>query len=76
MIASTKDHFGIINDMQMNKDSTFFITSSKDNTAKLFDSESLFCLKTYKTERPVNSASISPILDHVSLADDLLVVHR
>lgn len=65
MIASTKDHTAAINDMQMNKDNTFFVTASKDNTAKLFDSESLFCLKTYKTERPVNSAAISPILDHV-----------
>lgn len=64
-IVSTKDHFGMINDMQMNKDSTFFITASKDYTAKLFDSDTLFCLKTYKTERPVNSAAISPLLDHV-----------
>ena len=67
MIQSTKDHYGTIIDMQMNKDSTLFITASKDNTAKLFDSDNLFCLKTYKTERPVNSAAISPILDHVSI---------
>jgi len=44
-----------------------FVTASKDTTAKLFDSESLMCLKAYKTERPVNSAAISPILDHVVL---------
>lgn len=43
-----------------------FVTASKDHTAKLFDSESLMLLKTYKTERPVNSATISPIFDHVS----------
>ncbi|KAL0279904.1 UNVERIFIED_CONTAM: hypothetical protein PYX00_001364 [Menopon gallinae] len=66
-ICTTRDHTASINDMQMNKDSTFFITASKDYTAKLFDSESLLCLKTYKTERPVNSAAISPILDHVVL---------
>lgn len=42
-----------------------FVTASKDHTAKLFDSESLVLLKTYKTERPVNSATISPIFDHV-----------
>lgn len=42
-----------------------FVTASKDHTAKLFDSESLMLLKTYKTERPVNSATISPIFDHV-----------
>lgn len=51
--------------MQCNKDGTMFVTASKDHTAKLFDSESLMLLKTYKTERPVNSATISPIFDHV-----------
>ena len=51
--------------MQFNKDGTMFVTASKDHTAKLFDSESLMLLKTYKTERPVNSATISPIYDHV-----------
>jgi translation initiation factor 3 subunit I len=63
---STNDHGGSINDMQMSKDSTMFITASKDYTARLFDTDTLSCLKTYKTERPVNSAAISPILDHVS----------
>lgn len=67
VLSETKDHNGSINDIQMNKESTFFITASKDNTAKLFDAENLFCLKTYKTERPVNSATISPIMDHVVL---------
>lgn len=66
-VNSVNDHTAGINDMQMNKDGTMFVTASKDTSAKLFDSESLMCLKTYKTERPVNSASISPILDHVVL---------
>lgn len=34
---------------------------------QLFDAEKLELLKTYRTERPVNSASISPIRDHVRL---------
>ena len=46
--------------------SPIFGTASKDSTAKLYDTETLECLKTYKTERPVNSASISPKFDHVS----------
>jgi len=66
-LNSTKEHDGLINDMQMNKDATMFITASKDHTAKLFDSENLMLLKTFKTERPVNSAAISPIHDHVVL---------
>lgn len=51
----------------MYKDGTMFVTASKDNLAKLFDSVTLMCLKTYKTERPVNSAAISPIQEHVVL---------
>ena len=45
---------------------TMFISASKDTSAKLFDIDSLECHKTYSTERPVNSASISPTQDHVS----------
>ncbi|XP_044732789.1 eukaryotic translation initiation factor 3 subunit I [Chrysoperla carnea] len=65
--SAFKAHQGNINDMQLSKDGIFFITASKDTTAKLFDTDSLQCLKTYKTERPVNSAALSPILDHVVL---------
>ncbi|OAD52143.1 Eukaryotic translation initiation factor 3 subunit I [Eufriesea mexicana] len=63
-LKSAKCHKSQINDMQFNKDGTMFVTASKDNTAKLFDSDSLTLLKTYKTERPVNSATISPTFDH------------
>ncbi|XP_067002622.1 eukaryotic translation initiation factor 3 subunit I [Anabrus simplex] len=66
-LASNNDHKKSINDMQLNKYGTMFITASKDHTAKLFDIDSLMCLKTYKTDRPVNSAAISPIMDHVVL---------
>ena len=46
---------------------THFITASLDKTAKLIDADTLEVLKTYETERPLNSADISPILDHVRL---------
>jgi len=65
VVTTAEEHEGSINDMQASKDGTMFITASKDNTAKLFDCETLECLKTYKTERPVNSACISPNLEHV-----------
>lgn len=51
----------------MSKDGSMFITASKDHTAKLFDTDTLMLLKTYKTERPINSAALSPIYDHVAL---------
>jgi len=67
IITTVEDHDATINDMQASKDGTMFITSSKDHTSKLFDMDTLECLKTYKTERPVNSACISPNLEHVCL---------
>jgi len=63
----TSDHGKTIMDMQSSKDGTMFITASKDNTSMLFDSDNLECLKTYRTERPVNSAHMSPLYDHVVL---------
>ncbi|UJR21432.1 hypothetical protein I4U23_024518 [Adineta vaga] len=67
VVRKEKPHNGQIMDLQANKDLTFLISSSKDNTAKLFDIETLDLLKTYTTERPVNSAAISPLKDHVIL---------
>lgn len=52
--------------MQKNRQGTMFVTASKDKTAKLFDVDDLSVHKVYVTERPVNSASLSPIYDHVS----------
>jgi len=66
-LLSVHEHSKSINDIQMYKDMTMFITASKDTSAKLFDTDSLRHLKTYKTERPVNSASLSPLKDHVVL---------
>uniref|UniRef100_A0AAQ6ILM1 Eukaryotic translation initiation factor 3 subunit I n=1 Tax=Anabas testudineus TaxID=64144 RepID=A0AAQ6ILM1_ANATE len=65
ILKKAKEHTKQINDIQTSLDLTMFITASKDNTAKLFDSSSLDHIKTFKTERPVNSAAISPIMDHV-----------
>jgi len=67
VINDVKEHKNQINDLQYNKDQTMFIAASKDQTAKLFDTATLEHLKTFKTERPVNSAAISPIRDHVCL---------
>lgn len=66
-VLESQKHKSQINDLQCSKDQTMFIAASKDTTAKLFDSESFEHLKTYQTDRPVNSAAISPIRDHVVL---------
>ncbi|RHY30158.1 hypothetical protein DYB32_004561 [Aphanomyces invadans] len=67
LITEAKVHNGVITNLAFNKTKTLGITSSKDNTAKLIDLETFEVLKTYETDRPVNSASISPIKEHVVL---------
>lgn len=61
-----EDHKDSIRGMQPSVDGTMFITSSKDCTAKLFDMETMECMKSFKTDRPVNSAALSPNCEHVS----------
>uniref|UniRef100_A0A9J8BE26 Eukaryotic translation initiation factor 3 subunit I n=1 Tax=Cyprinus carpio carpio TaxID=630221 RepID=A0A9J8BE26_CYPCA len=65
ILKVAKEHTKQINDIQSSVDLTMVISASKDCTAKLFDSTNLEHIKTFKTERPVNSAAISPIMDHV-----------
>ncbi|ELW48627.1 Eukaryotic translation initiation factor 3 subunit I [Tupaia chinensis] len=67
VLVSVKEHSRQINDIQLSRDMTMFVTASKDNTAKLFDSTTLEHQKTFRTERPVNSAALSPNYDHVVL---------
>jgi len=62
---SVQAHGKAIKCLQYNKDKSMFITASSDHTAKIFDSKTLECLKTYECDRPLNSASISPLMNHV-----------
>ena len=43
---------------------------------QLWDTRTLELLKTYKTERPINAAAISPLLDHVSHTTHPLTPHQ
>ncbi|CAB3407181.1 unnamed protein product [Caenorhabditis bovis] len=56
-----------IQDLQLAPTGEFLISSSRDKTAALLDVNDLKKLKQYKSERPVNSACISPIRDHICL---------
>lgn len=56
-----------ITDLQFSHDMSHFITASSDKEAKLWDSRTLQHLKTYVSDRPLNAASISPLMDHVVL---------
>jgi len=61
----TGHHENRINDLQTGRDGLLLITACKDQTARLWDPFSLELLKTYKTDRPVNSAAICPFKEHV-----------
>lgn len=58
-------HTGAITDIQLAADCSFFISSSKDCSAKIFDAQTLKHLKTYTSDRPLNSAAMSPLFDQV-----------
>lgn len=68
-------HADTIRDIQFAADRSYFITASKDQTSKIFDAETLECHKVFRTERPVNSASISPIRDEVIIAGGQEALH-
>ncbi|KAK4329360.1 hypothetical protein Pmani_000283 [Petrolisthes manimaculis] len=57
------EHTKQIKDMQLSHDGMMLITASKDTTARLWDIATLESLKMYKTDRPVNSAAITPLVD-------------
>jgi translation initiation factor 3 subunit I len=71
-LKSVKLHTAMIQDLQFAPFETypdlgFFITASKDNTSMIYETATLKVLKTFTTQRPVNSASISPIRNHIIL---------
>lgn len=66
-ILNSPAHDLIITDLQWSSDRTYFITASKDKTAKLINASNLEVLKTYVADTPLNSASITPKKDFVIL---------
>lgn len=64
-LVESREHKKQVQDLQLSADGTHFVTASIDKTAKVFDSATLDCLKTFSPERPVNAAVLSPIFDHV-----------
>ncbi|KAI8062424.1 WD40-repeat-containing domain protein [Gongronella butleri] len=59
-LKSAKAHDGVISDMQCSLDRSYFITSSKDKVAKIFDIDTLEEKKVYPTDTPLNSATFTP----------------
>ncbi|MDP2438530.1 MAG: hypothetical protein Q8P67_22530 [archaeon] len=64
-VHEINDHEKAINDIEFSADGAFFLTASADYTSRLYDSRSNTLVKTYRTGRPCNGASFSPLMDHV-----------
>jgi len=60
-------HMDVVTDLQLSKDRTYFVTSSKDKTARIHDTKTLMVLKTFSTETPLNSAALAPNRPYVLL---------
>ncbi|KAI6044913.1 WD40-repeat-containing domain protein [Pisolithus marmoratus] len=60
VLNNERAHMDQVTDLQLSPDRTYFITSSKDKTARLHDTKTLRVLKTYSTETPLNSAAMAP----------------
>lgn len=73
LIKSVKKHSNAITDIQFGHTNDYFIAASKDQSASIFETETLNVFKKFETERPVNSAAISPIKPHVNRLDYLLM---
>ena len=54
-------------DLQWAEDRSYFITASKDKTAKLVSATDLEVIKTYPSDTPLNSATMTPKKDFVIL---------
>lgn len=60
-------HAAAVTDLQWGPDRTYFITASKDKTAKLHGAATLETFKTYVTDTPLNSAAVAPGKPYVVL---------
>ena len=65
LLNSVKLHDKSIQMMDMDKEGNTLITASLDKTSKLIDADTFEVLKTYACDRPLNTATVSPLKDHV-----------
>lgn len=66
-ITRAKVHTDRVNRLSFNRDKSMCVTASRDCDAKLLDPNTLEVVKTFRTDRPVNGAAISPTHPHLLL---------
>jgi translation initiation factor 3 subunit I len=64
-LSNERAHMDVVTDLQLSADRSYFITSSKDKTARIHDTKTLTVLKTFQTETPLNSAALAPNMPYV-----------
>jgi len=67
VLSNERAHMDVVSDLQLSADRSYFITSSKDKTARIHDAKTLTVLKTFSTETPLNSAALTPNMPYVLL---------
>ena len=60
-----KIHEGIVSDLQMSSDRTYFVTSSRDKSSHLCYVDDLEVQRTYSGDVPLNSAAITPVKQYI-----------
>jgi translation initiation factor 3 subunit I len=65
VLSNERAHMDVVTDLQLSADQSYFITSSKDKTARIHDTKTLTVLKTFQTETPLNSAALAPNMPYV-----------
>lgn len=58
-------HDNKIQSLSFNFHQTFVLSASADQTAKMWDLETWECVKTYRSDRPLNAAVFSPNKEHI-----------
>jgi len=67
VLNNERAHMDVVTDLQLSPDRSYFVTSSKDKTARIHDTKTLMVIKTYSTETPLNSAALAPNRPYVLL---------
>merc|ERR1712216_58357 len=60
-------HDNKIQCLSYNLQQTFLLSASTDHTCKMWDLETWECVKTFKSDRPLNACVFSPTKEHVLL---------
>jgi translation initiation factor 3 subunit I len=72
-LKNVQAHTATITDLQMSIDGSFFVTASKDKTAKIIDVATLDVKKTYATDTPLNCACLVEV-ENSGLQEPMVLV--